>query len=251
MSDDIFNHAWGWMSNQPCPGPFDYQYREWTRKRLLFLVQSLGEDWFLGKKIMEVGSGHGLAVRTLVRMGASPASVVTDVRSEYVDQLRSYKSNPEAEVVNAYVMDQNEEWSWNDMDIGKYDLIIHWGVHYHLTDWRRDLRCALKYAPLISLETDLCELDDPEYEAVKWEQGGDQAPSEHATVVSQPRLENYLKTLPCTFERLDGDSVAGCGVGSMIYNWKPNPIPDEPDYSPTNSKYFVPGRRRFYMIKRT
>jgi 2-polyprenyl-3-methyl-5-hydroxy-6-metoxy-1,4-benzoquinol methylase len=87
---------------------------EWNTKRLNKLVSLLGPRWFAGKKILEVGAGHGSTGKSLLWLGAHV--VFTDARSVHVNHLKSCG-------LDAHIMDQDSEWTIQ----GPFDLIIHWG----------------------------------------------------------------------------------------------------------------------------
>jgi SAM-dependent methyltransferase len=200
--------------------------RSWNAARVKKLVSILGEEWFLNKNILEVGCGHGNNGKALISFGAKVT--FTDGRQRFVDFLK-------AEGFNAYVMDQDKEWSLS----GNYDLIIHWGVLYHLDNWKQDLKCALDRAPLLCLESEIHGSPDPLFEKKNDEiDHYDQALNRVGTLVSAKHLENYIESLGATFVRYDDEKLNAHPVAN--YSWKEEDRPG-----------FQSGQRRFWMIRRS
>ena len=97
---------------------------KWNLTRLNKLGHILTPDWFNGKSIIEVAAGHGVNGRALITMGAEVT--FTDGRPYHVNFLKTLG-------LNAHVMDQDQPWTIHR----QFDLIVHWGVLYHLKNWRR------------------------------------------------------------------------------------------------------------------
>jgi len=199
--------------------------RDWNTSRLTKLKSILGPDWFQGKSVLDVGCGHGDNGKSLMELGAHVT--FTDGRPVHIDVLK-------LEGHNAFVMDQEAPWSIT----GMFDLIVHWGVSYHLSNWKQDLRCAFEHAPLICFETEICDTDDPMYENKTIERTNlyDQALSGEGTTISAAHLESFVTSLGGSFVRYDDPALDS---GIMRYSWKP-----------TNNGAFTSGQRRFWMLSR-
>lgn len=212
MSDEAKRYFTGWPQKQ------------WNANRVNKLCEILGDDWFPGKRILEVGAGHGENGKALIAKGADV--LFTDGRQLFVDFLKE-------EGMNAQVLDLDGPWILND----KFDLIIHWGVLYHLDKWRESLTSALEHAPLICLETVVSMSEEPSFELKKKEDGYDQALHGTGTHMSTLCFENHLTSLGAIFIRYDDEKLNADACAQ--YSWLPGDIAGNNDWS-----------RRFWMIER-
>lgn len=199
--------------------------KQWNDNRLKKLYEILGEEWFVGKRILEVASGHGDNGAALVDKGASV--LFTDAREIFVNFLKE-------EGLEAKVLDLDGAWLLDE----KFDLIIHWGLLYHLDKWKESLVAALDHSPLICLETIVDVSEDSTFELKRKEDGYDQAFSGTGTIMSVQHLESFLASLGATFVRYDDLSLNASGCAD--YTW----LPGDP-------KVDVNWRRRFWMVRRT
>lgn len=199
------------------------QQVDWTKTRLTKLREILGDEWFQDKKILDVGCGHAENGKALVELGAQVT--FTDGREQTVEWLKFHG-------LPAFVMDQDQPWTVD----GPFDLIVHWGVLYHLNNWKQDLQCALDRSPLICLETEIQDVDDPTFEyKIDDIDHYDQALNKVGTILSGAHVEAYLTSLGATCTRYD----EGLNAGPMIYDWKD-----------ANTNHFKRGQRRFWMVRR-
>lgn len=205
------------------------QYANWTIVRTRKLRNILGDEWFRGKTVLDVGCGHGNNGKRLWELGAKVT--FTDGRPEYVTRLQR-------EGFTAFVMDNDKEWTVE----GPFDLIVHWGLLYHLNNWKQDLRCALARAPLVCLETTIASSANAAYE-VKTTEGpegnhqSDNALNGVGTILSAAHVESYLISLGCSFTRYDDEDLDK--AAQHRYSWKESEI-----------EGYVYGQRRFWFIKR-
>jgi hypothetical protein len=123
---------------------------------------------------------------------------------------------------------------------GGFDLILHWGVLYHLDDWRRDLKDALDRTSLLCLETEIWDSPDPTFEHKREESSKlyDQALNGIGTIMSASCIEGYLSSLGASVVRYQD---ADLNAGPMKYDWEEGSIPHG----------FSMGQRRFWMIRRS
>lgn len=201
-------------------------YPEWRRSRIDFLTDLLGgKEWFVGKTVLELACGGGETGRELLELGA--LVTFSDVRIEYVDALKLMGYDAE-------IIDQNAHWDLNR----KFDLVIHWGVLYHLQNWKIDLECALNHTNFMCLEAQCSDYLDPTYSKDRDEGGFDQSLAGIGVRVSPYHVEAVLTELGATFTRYDD---AKLNAGWHHYDWAPETHTDNRDQD---------GMRRFWMVKR-
>jgi hypothetical protein len=153
----------------------------------------------------EVACGRGFFGRELTKLGADVT--FTDARQLFVDALI-------ADGYNALLMDQDHDWTVPPT----FDLVIHFGVLYHLDDWKKDLQFAIKTAPIVLLESEVVDSLDPTYEKKVQEiDNYDQAFNRTATKFSDLHVEAYLKELRVRVEN-HSDASIDCRP-DFIYDW--------------------------------
>lgn len=199
-------------------GNFEGHYIKWREARINKLVEIFGINWFKGKEILELACGYGHNGRKLREMGA----IVTQTEGD-----EEY-----AKVSGALVLDQDKPW-----DLGKvFDMVIHWGVLYHLDDWRRDLRTAIKHGKIIALESEVLNSDDPAAEEKLGEGWYDGALNATATKMSAAAVEKVITEEGATFERYDDSNL---NVEYHRYNWQVGDFDGK----------WASALRRFWIIK--
>lgn len=203
---------------------------QWNKARVDMLAKVLGTDWFPGKRVLDVGCGHGNNGRLIQQLGAEVA--FTDGRQFFVDFLKE-------DGLEAYLVDHDTEWTVP----GHFDLIVHWGLLYHLNNWKQDVACCLNVAPILCLETEIIDLADPTYEQKKDEMDQyDHAVNRIGTVMSANNFQEHVNTLGATWDRYDVPELnvpPGSECGTHYYNW-----------NETNSGHFRQGQRRYWIVRR-
>ena len=103
-------------------------YDEWSQKRLNTLRWHYGQKWFRDKKILELACGHGRIGLELARWGARVT--MTDGNPEFVAEVRNHLS--EGHII-AHEYDCNDPWP-GQWPIDRFDMIINFGLLYHVED---------------------------------------------------------------------------------------------------------------------
>lgn len=198
----------------------------WREARIKKLVSILGLDWFNGKNILELGCGFGHIGKELKKLG----SVVTfaEGRREYIPYIMDDNSDSEI-----YVIDNDRPWSLDK----QFDLVVHWGLLYHLKYWEKDIMNCLRHTNLVSIETEVVDSDDQFLEIEVKEDHYDAALNSIGVRPSVGNIENFLKSLGCELKRYDD---ADLNSSYMVYDWKSGSFP----------RQWKLGHRRFWMVKK-
>lgn len=134
-------------------GLFHHSYETWRVKRFDKILEIFGIDYFKGKKIIELGSGHGDIGAFFAELGAEVLCL--DGRIHNVNFARLKHRN----IKNIRFTHFNLE---NDFSqFGRFDLIINFGLLYHLKNVDAHLKCCFEIADDILLETVVCDSTDP------------------------------------------------------------------------------------------
>jgi|GEM_PF-2857659 len=185
-------------------------YKPWRMVRMMKLCKLMGgKGWFGGKRILELGCGHGHVSKMLKDWGANP--LATDGREWCVEATNYYWPDLEVKLV-----DQTK-----DYDLGKFDLVIHWGISHHLPPdaWEYDLMCAVGHAPVMSYECEVVDSSDPKWVKINSNDTGgmDKSLTGVGTFLSAAAVERCFGDIGCSFKRYD-DRDLDCG--SCHYSWK-------------------------------
>ena len=183
------------------------EYKVWRTKRVKKIENLYGDNFFEGISVLELGCGKGLIGNLLTKKGAKVT--LTEGRQEYLEDIK--KLNSSSEVL---YLDQNIEWNLRK----KFDVVIHWGVLYHLDNWRQDLKCALKHGNLIFLESEVCDSDNCDFELKIQEfDYYDQSLNGIGSRPSANNIEKHLVQLGAHFKRFDDKDLSS---NHHIYDWK-------------------------------
>lgn len=210
-------------------------YRTWRPTRIKKIEQIFGEDFFRDKTLLELACGFGDIGK---HFGENRGAIVTfsEGRKEHISYIE--ENNPGCEVIH---LDQEYEWNLER----KFDVIIHFGVMYHLDNWKQDLECTLKHTDLVILESEIADSDKMIEKKVVDPIGYDQAINEKriATRPSASYVEKVFEDNGFEFTRYDDTDL---NDGYHCYDWKVTGAAEKPDYGRNDGG----GLRRFWVAKR-
>ena len=121
----------------------------------------------------------------------------------------------------------------NDIIKDNYDIIIHWGLLYHLTAIETHLKNVLEKCNILLLETEVYDSSTIEDCITIDEKGYDQSFHNKGTRLSQQKIENILEKNKFQFKIIK-DPILNSDF--HCYDW-----------DITNSKTFKQGLRRFWI----
>lgn len=213
---------------------FKNHYIEWRKKRIKKIENIFGVEFFNNKTILEVGCGYGDIGNHFINLGASVD--FTEGREEHLSYIK--EKNPNS---NVFHIDHNNVWNLNK----NYDVIIHFGLLYHLTNWQQDLECAFKHSNIIILESEILDSLKPFNEYYARDGGGyDQAlpTCKFAIRPTADYVEHIITKNNLSFVRYDDEDLDS---SPHIYSWEVKGIHDE------NGGYIGYGpTRRFWVIRK-
>ena len=209
-------------------------YTEWQNKRIQKIEKIFGKEFFKDKTILEVACGYGDIGKYFSNLGAIVE--FTEGRKEHLSHIKN--NNPNCIV---HQIDHDKPWNLNK----KYDLIIHFGLLYHLTNWKEDLECAFNHSDTIILESEILDSLIPLNEYKARDGGGyDQAlpTTKYAIRPTADYVEHVLEKNNYKFIRYDDEEV---DTSPHLYSWKVQGIHDK------NGGYIGYGpTRRFWVCKK-
>lgn len=159
---------------------FVNHYNAWIQSRLAGVKKYIPESVFHSKTLLELGSGHGHIGNAFHTLGAIVTS--SDARKEYTENI--HKTYPHLQTI---VIDGDR-----DNIPEKYDIIVHWGLLYHLREIENHLQDVCNNCDLLLLESEVFDSDNDEYYIHVDESGFDQAFNSKGIRPSQAYVERIL-----------------------------------------------------------
>lgn len=193
-------------------------YAVWRHNRLSVLLtwvtERFGHDWFAGKRILELGAGNGHIGAELTLLGADVW--ILEGRTVNIDLGRELFPFVPADRWVGW----NLEWGWPD-HLGDFDLILHWGTLYHLGWWKESLVGAMTHAPILSLETEVCDSKDVDLVVPVQEDRFklDQSMGGVGARLSVAHVESMIDWCGMQSQRLD---LKRLNSVSHKYDWRPS-----------------------------
>jgi SAM-dependent methyltransferase len=215
-------------------GRFSGHYVEWRRRRVAAILQHYGPSFFPGKRVLEVGAGTGKIGVVFARLGAQVTAA--EGRPENVRIMK--RKHPE---LTPMVVDFEKEWPWTE----PFDVIIHFGLLYHLERVEESLRTACQNCQHLILETAVSDSTDPYFISHLKENAlhYDQALHGVGSRPSPAYVERILADCGMSFQRVEDGSID-------TVHLRPN-FPDHIYTWPVGTSGLSPeGWRKFWFAER-
>ena len=235
---------------------FCQSYIDWRRNRVRKLLQIVGEKWLKNKSVLELGCALGHTGYYL-RYNFGADVTFADARSRYIDYIKETikKSQPEDNISdeNFLVLDQDTDWTIyknGGSSLRKFDLILNWGVNYHLVNWKRDIERTLAHSDKVCFETHVLDSEDPEDIAHRHEYGCDKGTHGIESVPSYSAVEKVFKDNNFSYERYDDSDLDG---GGQNYSWSSKNNLSTFVYNtvdPITGKLRDSEKRRYWFVQR-
>jgi len=212
---------------------FKDHYDGWRKSRINTTIRLLREDFFNGKRLLEVGCGFGDISKMLVsKIGGVVNVTLAEGNAKHVAEM--IKRQASHALPNEFkVMQHDCDTHWQCKDT--FDVIVHWGLLYHLKDPKDHLNDLLKYTNYILLETEVCDRNESVCINTN-ESGYDQAINGVGSRPSAMYIENVFSDNGFFYKRFDIDEL---NHSYHCYNWPS-----------TNDGSYRNGKRRFWIAWR-
>ena len=200
---------------------FQSHYIDWRNSRMDGVKKYILPDYFKSKTMLELGCGHADIGNMFYELGGIVTS--SDVRKEHLEIANQKYPN-----IKTLLIDGN-----NDSIDEKYDIIVHWGLLYHLNEIEIHLEKVSQKCDVLLLESEVSDSDDNRFFQLINENGYDQAYNTKGIRPSPSYVEYLLEKNGFQF-KLVKDPILNSGF--HCYDW-----------DITNSKDWKWGLRRFWI----
>jgi SAM-dependent methyltransferase len=200
---------------------FGNHYDNWRFSRFNGVIKYISSEYFKNKTLLELGCGYADIGNMFYNLGSDVTS--SDGREEHLEIVK--KKYPH---IKTLLIDGD-----NNKIQEKYDIILHWGLLYHLNEIEIHLENVSQKCNILLLETEVCDSNDKDFYISTNENGYDQALNNQGIRPSQYYVENILEKNGFEF-KLIKDPILNSDF--HCYNW---------DIS--NTKTWKHGLRRFWI----
>ena len=194
------------MKSKQC---FKGHYPDWTSSRIKCLEKYIGKEFFKDKTVLEVGCGHGHNGNILTNLGSLVTSV--DARETHLTHAKKLYPHMNFEIFDA----DKDKISLN------YDIILHWGLLYHLKQIETHIANVCSRCKCLLLESIVSDSEDDTYyvninESTKHHEFSDQAFNSIGIRPSPFYVEKLLKKNGFNFKIIK-DSLLN--TDCHVYDW--------------------------------
>lgn len=201
----------------------DTGYIQWVSARFLAINAWMGSpEWPRGKRILELGCMAGVMGRWMQQCGADVT--FCDGRQQWLDVVKEI--DPDAKVELA---DLNREWPFDGQ---RFDLVLHMGLLYHLSDPMFSLLHALAAGEKVVVETQVVDQDHEALITFDEDVGDDQSLDGGACQPTIRWVELVLRSAGRTGVRATPPTV-----GIHTYKWDQQ-----------GKQHYMPGKRAMWLV---
>ena len=200
---------------------FSNHYENWRISRMNGVKKYISSTYFQSKTLLELGCGYADIGNMFFELGAVVTS--TDARKEHLEVVNNKYPHLKTILIDA----DNDEIS------DKYDVILHWGLLYHLNEIEIHLEKVCKNCNVLLLETEVSDSDDKQLKISTDEEGYDQAFNNKGSRYSANYIEEILEKNGFNFKMIK-DSILNSDF--HCYDWDIE-----------NSNNWTHGLRRFWI----
>jgi len=209
-------------------------YDEWTKPRIKKIEDIFGKNWFINRNVIDVGCSYGAVGEHLLKLGANVT--FTDWQEKCLTDISErFKSKYEVEA-DVFLQDQNQFYEFKK----HYDLAVHFGVLYCLSNWRQNLEIVVKNSDYTILETAIDPLGTRNL----------------VNSFTECEVEDHLKSLGCKFLKLCDPALNSYGKyrwdrghAFQKYDWVESDFIGCPAGQSNELGYVVIPRRMWLIIK--
>jgi SAM-dependent methyltransferase len=190
-------------------GTFDTPIYAAARKsRLRNLLAHVGPAEIKWKSVLELGCGTGEIGQAFEELGARVSSV--DARPEHIAELTKRFPYRRTHLIDV----ESDQFPGR---LPGFDIVLCWGLLYHLNDPETFLKRCAQIAPVLYLETQVIDSDESKVLCTA-ESGADQSFTSRGCRPSPKWIETTLTGLGFHVRDISGPSANWTG---SVFDWTP------------------------------
>lgn len=198
---------------------------DWQNNRINFILSKYPKDFFNNKTILELGAHNGYIGAYFSTLGSQVHCV--EGRQENVDMIKH--NYPMVDVTCSNL--DSPDWAF-----GKYDIIINFGLYYHLQyHHKKHLENCIDNCDLMFFESIIFDSNESEI-FFRYEAGNDQSLSSEGGSPSTSYVENIFIEKGVKFTKFTDSALNGNG---RHYDW-----------IDSNSRHLDTWASRFWIINK-
>jgi hypothetical protein len=203
---------------------------DWQNVRIDYIRSLYNNDFFKGKRVLELGAYNGYIGSHIKEMGADVHCI--EGRQDNVDRMKNWYPTVTVEQADL----DRSDWIW-----GKWDVIINFGLFYHLETFHKEHlvncinNCDLMLFETVIYDTPISTLASKEEQNTEYD---DQSLTGKAGIPSTKYVEDIFKECGVDYKKI----VDGClNAKFHSYDWEDSHF--EKPFNPTT------WQRRFWIVK--
>lgn len=200
-------------------------YSEWQNNRINFILEKYSPDFFMNKKVLELGPCNGY-IGSYFQKKLGSEVLAVEGRKENIQEIN--QNYPDLNVIEGNL--DSKDWIY-----GKHDVIVNFGLLYHLDKYHYEhLENCIKNCKILFLESVIFDAAEPGI-CYRQEAGFDQSMSDKGGTPTTSFVENVFKNNNCKYTKFTDSKLNG---EEHHYDW--------PD---VNSYVLDPWARRFWIVE--
>ncbi len=200
---------------------FDDHYIDWRISRMNGIKKYVNPDIINNSSLLELGCGYGDNGNIFSSLFNCKVTC-TDAREEHINIGKEKYTNIEFNLLDSDTTKINKH----------YDIILHWGLLYHLENFEDNLNNCCDNCNYMFLETEVCDSSSDNIIKIN-ENGYDQAFHNIGTRVSESYIEKILLQNNFNFKMIK-DNI----LNSSFHKY---------DWDISNTHEWSPGLRRYWI----
>lgn len=171
------------------------------------IIDHFGHTFFHGKRILDLGCGHGDIGAAFYRLGAKVTCV--DARNEHVKLAgKKYPG------IQTQCVDLDKDWPFDE-----FDIILDLDLVCHLKNFEEHLRAVCNSGKIVCFETAICDSNDPNLcttltqnkSQYDWSMNG------FSSIPTAAMVERIFTECGMDFKRFD---LSKMNLAKTVYDWR-------------------------------